>query len=134
VCFHPGLVGDLLDEPDRAQTSLEAAGLPWNKNLVPGDPQPLEIASGVRFGTSAVTTRGLTRTEIVTVASWIAEQLDGLAANGDNTLIEQTIREQVTGLAQQFPIYSSVIVRARLDPAQLCGLPRARLATRFFVF
>jgi len=41
---------------DRAQASLEAARLPCNKHLVPGDPRPLEIASGVRFGTSAVTT------------------------------------------------------------------------------
>jgi glycine hydroxymethyltransferase len=89
---------------DRAQTRLEAAGLPCNKHLVPGDPQPLEIGSGVRFGTSAVTTRGLTRMEVATVASWIAELLDGLAANRNNTLIEQTIREQVAGLAQQFPI------------------------------
>jgi glycine hydroxymethyltransferase len=90
---------------DCAQASLEAAGLPCNKNLVPGDTQPLDVSSGIRFGTSAVTTRGLTRTEIATVAGWIAELLDGLAANGDNTLIEQTIREQVTGLARQFPIY-----------------------------
>jgi glycine hydroxymethyltransferase len=90
---------------ERAQASLEAAGLPCNKNLVPGDPQPLEIGSGVRFGTSAVTTRGLTRTEITTVAGWVAELLDGLAANGDNALIEPTIREQVTELARHFPIY-----------------------------
>jgi len=90
---------------DRAQSSLEAAGLPCNKQLIPGDHQPLEISSGIRFGTSAVTTRGLGASEITVVASWIAELLDGLATSEDNTRIEQTLRKRVTELAQEFPIY-----------------------------
>jgi glycine hydroxymethyltransferase len=83
------------------------ASLPCNKHVVPGDPQPLEIASGVRFGTSAVTTRGLRRKEVAAVATWIAELLEGLAAGSDNAVIEQVIREKVTELAQGFPIYAA---------------------------
>jgi glycine hydroxymethyltransferase len=90
---------------DRAQSSLEAAGLPCNKHLIPGDAQPLEICSGIRFGTSAVTTRGLRQAEMATVAGWIADLLDELATSGDNRPLEQTIRDKVTELAQQFPIY-----------------------------
>ncbi len=90
---------------DRAQSSLEAAGLSCNKHLIPGDPQPLEISSGVRFGTSAVTTRGLRQAEITTMATWIADLLDSLATKGDTRRIEQTLRDRVTELAQQFPIY-----------------------------
>jgi glycine hydroxymethyltransferase len=92
---------------DRAQASLEAAGLPCNKHLVPGDPRPLEIASGVRFGTSAITTRGLRSKEVAALATWIAELLDGLAADSDNAVIEHVIREKVTGLARAFPIYAT---------------------------
>jgi glycine hydroxymethyltransferase len=92
---------------DRAQASLEPAGLPCNKHPVPGDPRPLEIASGVRFGTSAATTRGLRGKEVAVVAAWIAELLDGLAANGDNAIVEQVIREKVAELADGFPIYTT---------------------------
>jgi glycine hydroxymethyltransferase len=92
---------------DRAQASLEAAGLPCNKHLVPGDPRPLEIASGVRFGTSAVTTRGLRSKEVAALATWIAELLDGLAADSDNAVIEHVIREKLTELARAFPIYAT---------------------------
>lgn len=89
----------------RAQTSLEAAGLPCNKNLIPGDAQPLEITSGVRFGVSAVTTRGLTRTHMTEVAEWIADLLDALATDRGSTTIAQRIREKVAELAARFPIY-----------------------------
>ena len=92
---------------DRAHASLEGAGLPCNKQLVPGDPQPLAIASGVRFGTSAVTTRGLRRKEVAAVATWIAELLEGLAAGSDNAVVEQVIREKVTELGERFPIYAT---------------------------
>jgi glycine hydroxymethyltransferase len=91
---------------DHAQSSLEAAGLPCNKHLIPGDVQPLEITSGVRLGTSAVTTRGLRAAEIAAVADWIARLLEGLAAKGtNNAIIEERIRKKVTELAHQFPIY-----------------------------
>jgi glycine hydroxymethyltransferase len=87
------------------QSSLEAAGLPCNKNLIPGDAQPFETTSGVRFGVSAVTTRGLRPAHLVAVAEWIADLLDALASNGDTTVIEQRARESVSELAERFPIY-----------------------------
>jgi glycine hydroxymethyltransferase len=83
------------------------AGLPCNKHLVPGDPRPLEIASGVRFGTSAVTTRGLRRKEVAALATWIVELLEGLAADNDNAVIERVIHQKVTELARAFPIYAT---------------------------
>jgi glycine hydroxymethyltransferase len=89
----------------RAQASLEAAGLPCNRNLVPGDPQPLEVASGVRFGTSAVTTRGLRREEMLHVADLIADVLDSLASHRENAGTERRVRRAVTELARQIPLY-----------------------------
>jgi glycine hydroxymethyltransferase len=91
---------------DRAQASLEAAGLPCNKNLVPGDEQPLEVTSGVRFGTAAVTTRGLRRGEMLVLAELIADVLDGLRRS-DSSAIEQEVRAAVSELAEQFPIYAA---------------------------
>jgi glycine hydroxymethyltransferase len=89
----------------RAQSSLEAAGLPCNKNVIPGDGRPFETTSGVRFGVSAVTTRGLTQAHMTVVAEWIADLLDALAADGDNTLLEKRTRQRVAELAAGFPIY-----------------------------
>ena len=93
---------------ERVQSSLEAAGLPCNKHLIPGDTQPLEISSGIRFGTSAVTTRGLRAAELREVGTWIADLLDALATDAEIMDIKWTIRKRVTELAQVFPIYPTV--------------------------
>jgi glycine hydroxymethyltransferase len=82
-----GLTGDV------AQTRLESLGLPCNKNLIPADPQP------------AVTTRGLRRPELATLAALIADVLDDLAAGGGSTAVEERARTEVADLAERFPIY-----------------------------
>jgi glycine hydroxymethyltransferase len=91
---------------DRVQSQLEAVGLPCNKNLVPGDPQPLELTSGVRFGTSGVTTRGLRQGELQLLGDVIADVLDDLAANimGTPTVLANA-KDAVTELAHNFPLY-----------------------------
>jgi glycine hydroxymethyltransferase len=96
-----GLTGDV------AQPRLESLGLPCNKNLIPADPQPLAVSSGLRFGTSAVTTRGLRRPELASLAELIADVLDDLTANGRGTsAVAERVRDEVAGLARRFPIYS----------------------------
>jgi glycine hydroxymethyltransferase len=92
----------------RAVVALERAGLTCNKNLIPYDPLPAEIASGIRLSASAGTTRGFGTAEFAQIAGWIAEVLDGLAENADNAAVEGCIREQVTALCRAFPIYSEV--------------------------
>ena len=88
-----------------AERSLEAAGITCNRNLVPGDTAAPAITSGLRFGTSAITTRGLRRTEVTVVAGLIADVLDGLVSSSDgNMATEQRVAKGVEELTAQFPI------------------------------
>lgn len=89
-----------------ASASLEAAGLPCNKNTIPGDPQPPTVTSGLRLSAAAGTTRGFGASEFRQVGAWIADVLDGLAANPEaNERLERTIRARVNELCRRFPIY-----------------------------
>lgn len=90
-----------------ASASLEAAGLPCNKNAIPGDPQPPTVTSGLRLSAAAGTTRGFGPSEFRQVGAWIADVLDGLAANPHgNEALERAVREQVSQLCRRFAIYS----------------------------
>ncbi len=54
-----------------AEARCDAAGIVLNKNAIPFDPQPASVASGIRVGSPAVTTQGLTEADMKTVASLI---------------------------------------------------------------
>ena len=89
--------------------SLEAAGLTCNKNVIPGDPEPPEVASGLRLSSNAGTARGFGIEEFRQVGEWITRVLDGLVATPDaNAEIEREVRAKVTSLCRQFPIYEAV--------------------------
>ena len=86
--------------------SLETAGLTCNKNAVPGDTRPPNVTSGLRFGVSAVTTRGFNAKELCATGEWIAEVIHGLAANPDSQRkCEAHVRHKVLSLCERFPIY-----------------------------
>jgi glycine hydroxymethyltransferase len=90
----------------QAVDSLEAAGLTCNKNLIPFDPQPAEIASGLRLSSNAGSARGFGEDEFRRIGHWIGRVLDGLAQNpADNSGIEETVRAEVSALCEKFPIY-----------------------------
>ena len=92
-----------------ASNSLERAGFTCNKNAIPGDPQPPSIASGVRFGVSAGTTRGFGRNEFEVIGTLIAKVLNALSAQASGLReVEQGTRERVRDLCQAFPIYPSL--------------------------
>lgn len=97
-----------------AEASLERAGLTCNKNTVPYDPAPPAVASGVRLGTPAATTRGLGVAEFRQVGQLVIEVLDGLvAAGGDgagNGEVEARVRERVRLLCERFPIYGDGVL------------------------
>ena len=57
--------------------------------------------SGIRIGTPALTTRGMKEPEMLTIAAWIVQALEG--RNDPQTLAR--IRGEVTELAEQFPLY-----------------------------
>jgi glycine hydroxymethyltransferase len=85
-----------------ADAALGRANITVNKNAVPNDPRPPSIASGLRLGTPASTTRGFREAEIRQVTGWIADILD---AGGSDAAIER-VRPQVIELCRRFPVYA----------------------------
>ncbi len=84
-----------------AQNILDAANVTTNKNTIPFDTQKPMVASGIRIGTPAVTTRGLREPEMKTIANLIARVLD---SKGDAGVTAQ-VRRDVKELCDRFPIY-----------------------------
>jgi len=84
-----------------ADAALGRAHMTVNKNAVPNDPRPPAIASGLRIGTPAVTTRGFKEAEVQQLANWIADVLDHM---GDESAVERA-RSEVVALCRRFPVY-----------------------------
>lgn len=95
---------DLSDTPitgKEAEEALEKAGITVNKNTVPGEKRPPRIASGIRIGTPAVTTRGMGPEEMKKIAGWIHRALT--ARDREEEL--NRIRKEVRDLCAGFPLY-----------------------------
>ncbi|MEK6668126.1 serine hydroxymethyltransferase [Aquabacterium commune] len=85
-----------------AEAILGAAHITCNKNGIPNDPQKPFVTSGVRLGSPAMTTRGFKEEQAVQVANLIADVLD----NPHDEATIARVREQVTALTRQFPVYT----------------------------
>jgi glycine hydroxymethyltransferase len=84
-----------------AEARCDVAGITLNKNAIPFDPQPPAIASGIRVGTPAVTTQGMTEGDMKEVAALIGRAVrdaDGTAA--------PDIRKVVSALVERHPAYA----------------------------
>ncbi|GBD11776.1 Serine hydroxymethyltransferase [bacterium HR23] len=84
----------------QAEEALGRAGIFVNRNTIPYDPKPPRVASGLRIGTAAVTSRGMGVDEMRVIASLI---LRVLAHPGDAT-VERQVREEVMHLTGRFPV------------------------------
>ncbi|MGQ9824501.1 MAG: serine hydroxymethyltransferase [Desulfotomaculales bacterium] len=91
-----------------AEDALDEVGVTVNKNAIPYDPQPPAVASGIRIGTPAVTTRGLKEQDMETVAEIIHCVLS-FPGDGDR---RRQAKEMVRELCRRHPLY------AELDGAQ----------------
>lgn len=85
-----------------AEEAIDAIGLTLNANTIPDDTLPAFRPSGIRLGTPAVTTRGLTEEHMDHIAEWMKQAID----NHDNPerLIE--LRSEVAQFVQAFPLPS----------------------------
>jgi glycine hydroxymethyltransferase len=83
------------------ELALEKAGITVNKNTIPFDENPPMVASGLRIGTPAITTRGMAEAEMDSVGDLIARALD--ARDSDEEL--GAIKREVAELTSGFPLY-----------------------------
>jgi glycine hydroxymethyltransferase len=93
--FSKGITGKV------AEAALDKAGITVNKNAIPFDPNPPMVASGIRIGTPAVTTRGMREAEMDTIGELIARAL--MAPTDDRALA--MVRTEVETLCRTFPLY-----------------------------
>jgi glycine hydroxymethyltransferase len=93
--FSKGITGKV------AEAALDKAGITVNKNAIPFDPNPPMVASGIRLGTPAVTTRGMREGEMDTVAELITRALH--TPDDDRALA--MVRTEVETLCRKFPLY-----------------------------
>ena len=98
---HPRHDRKLSDPGKVMEKSLENAGITTNKNTIPYDPNPPLVASGIRLGTAAVTTRGMKEGEMEVIADLISEVL----ADPENEAVQASVKERVEGLTERFPLY-----------------------------
>jgi glycine hydroxymethyltransferase len=78
------------------EATLESVGITCNKNMVPDDPEPPTVTSGVRLGTPAMTTRGMGEGEMREISDVIVK-----ASRGET----QGLRDRVAELTSAFPLY-----------------------------
>jgi glycine hydroxymethyltransferase len=78
------------------EDSLEAVGVTCNKNMVPNDPEPPTVTSGIRLGTAAMTTRGMGEDEMREIADIIVATTRG-ETDG--------LRDRVKALTEAYPLY-----------------------------
>ncbi len=83
-----------------AQQALEETGIIANRNVIPFDTRPAKITSGMRFGTPAVTSRGMGPDEMKIIASWIVKVISEI----DNASLKKQIKEEVRQLCLRFPV------------------------------
>ena len=81
------------------QDLLDLANITANKNTIPNDPLKPSVASGMRFGSPAATTRGFLEEDMTEVGGIIVRLLDG----GEAALPE--CRDRVAALCEKFPLY-----------------------------
>ena len=85
----------------QAEEALEKSGITVNKNTIPRETRSPFIASGIRIGTPALTTRGMKEPEMAAIGHWIADILE----NVEDEKRQQAVKAEVRTLCEKFPLY-----------------------------
>jgi glycine hydroxymethyltransferase len=97
--FSKGITGKV------AEAALGKAGITANKNTIPFDANPPMVASGIRVGTPAVTTRGMREPEMELIGEFIARAL----GRPEDEHLLSTVRVEVEALCRKFPLYPETL-------------------------
>jgi glycine hydroxymethyltransferase len=84
-----------------AEEMLERAGITVNKNTVPFETRSPFVTSGIRIGTSAVTTRGMADAEMRAIGAMI----DRVLRSGGSDPVVDAVRGEVSEMCEAFPLY-----------------------------
>jgi glycine hydroxymethyltransferase len=88
-----------------AEAALGRAGITVNKNLIPYDPRKPMDPSGVRMGTPALTTRGMSEEAIRQVGRWIVAVLD----NPEDAALSQRVRGEILAFVGDYPVPADAV-------------------------
>ena len=83
-----------------AETALSAVNVYVNRNTIPNDPQPATVASGLRIGTPALSTRGMAPDDMAVIGKLIANVL----SHPEDPAAQQQARDQVAHLTSRYPV------------------------------
>ncbi|OQY38913.1 MAG: serine hydroxymethyltransferase [Candidatus Cloacimonetes bacterium 4572_65] len=89
----------------KMEGALDLAGITANKNTIPFDTRSPFVASGIRIGTPAVTTRGMKEDDMAIIAEFILRVFD----NYDNKELLAGIKQEVKEFTLQFPLYEELL-------------------------
>jgi glycine hydroxymethyltransferase len=95
--FAKGLTGKV------AEKALDKAGITVNKNTIPFDTNSPMVASGIRIGTPALTTRGMREAEMQQIARLVSRALH--AVENETELAD--VKREVGRICDRFPLYAS---------------------------
>ncbi|TWP30030.1 serine hydroxymethyltransferase [Apibacter muscae] len=84
-----------------AEKALEKADITCNKNMIPYDDRSPFVTSGIRFGTAAITTRGLKEEEMVKIADYVQE----VVADPENEKVLARVKDEVNALMSSRPLF-----------------------------
>ena len=84
----------------QAEEALGRANIVVNRNAIPYDPRPPRVASGVRLGTAAISSRGFKENDARRVGELILKVLNDI----DSESVQSQVRDEVLGMTPRFPI------------------------------
>jgi len=90
----------------KAERILGEAEITINKNMVPFDDRSPFITSGIRIGSSAITSRGMKEAEMLKIVDWI----DQIISDPDNEDLRASIKNEIHSFATSFPLYPELVV------------------------
>jgi len=86
----------------QAEEALEHAGITCNKNTIPFDTASPFVTSGIRLGSSVITSRGMKEAEATRIGEWILKVL----ASPEDAAVHAAVRAEVAALTARFPVYA----------------------------
>jgi glycine hydroxymethyltransferase len=97
-----------------AEKALEAANITVNKNTIPFDQNKPFVASGLRIGTPAVTTRGMKEPEMREIGQLISQ----VVHEPESEAVKRQVQQGVSKLAAKFPLYAKRLKQTATGAAE----------------